>query len=152
MNAIADKARQNALQFECKKDGLKQLQSGEWTLSLKVHANDVPADLLTAAMGTRYMAAIVEVGDDEQPICKPKDADTHRLSRQAAMLCQDPMFKAFLTSKRPALAPQSINGDWAAGEVRRICSVGSRSEFDTNPEAAARWRDLKADYEAWKIT
>ena len=71
MNA-ADKAIANSLQFECKKDGLKQLQSGEWTLSLKVHANDAPAPLLTAPMGTRYMAAIVELNDDETPVEQPK--------------------------------------------------------------------------------
>ena len=145
---IADKATANALQFECKKDGLKQLQSGEWTLSLKVHASDVPPALLVAAMGTRYQAVIVEIGDDEQPVVQ-KPENKHRLSQQAAILCNEPAFRTFLA--RDCSDIHMFDICMAEDAVRDFCVVMSRSEFDTNAEAAARWRDLKAEYEAWKL-
>ena len=152
MNAIAEKARAAAMQFESKKDGLKQLQSGEWTLSMKVHADDVPAGLLTAPMGTRYQVVIVELGDDEQPVEQKPAEDNHRLSRQAAMLCGDTLFTQFISEmmKRKYIINQIPND--VAECVRRHCQVQSRSEFDTDPEAAKRWRDLHADFEGWKIT
>lgn len=164
---IADKAVKNALQFECKKDGLKQLQSGEWTLALKVHPADVPAPLLTAAMGTRYMAVLVEVGDDETPVEQPKQADKpddmatvgdmlkarHRLSRQAAMCCDDARFRAFLADQIAGFDNDApLDAEWAVFAVRDLCDVDSRAEFDTDHEAATRWRDLHAEFEAWRLT
>ena len=149
---IADKAVKNALQCECKKDGLKQLQSGEWTLALKVHPADVPAPLLTAAMGTRYMAVLVEINDDETPVDQPTDQkpdDKHRLSRQAAMCCSSELFWSWLAEEG---GTRPKDQEEAARIVRNWCQVQSRSEFDTNPEAAAGWRNLHAEFEGWKIS
>lgn len=66
MSAIAAKARAVAASLECKKDGLRQTQAGEWKLTLTVL--DLPAWLMSAKMGTRLMAALVEIGDDEEPV------------------------------------------------------------------------------------
>ncbi len=156
----SDKARANALQFECKKDGLKQLQSGEWTLALKVHPADVPAPLLTAAMGTRYMAVLVEVSDDETPVEQPteqKQADKHRLSRQAAMCCDDQMFQAFIqhrmSGQYAAVTRRNTNftsRDVAACCVRNYLNIKSRSEIDTDQNIATIWSNLHGEYLTWK--
>jgi hypothetical protein len=149
----ADKARELAVYFEAKKDSLAQRQSGEWKLAFTVQPGDVPTDLLKAAMGTRYMVALVEIGDDEtpveRPVEKPKD-NPHKLSQQAAMLCGEGRFQAFLSAQCPNGFP--YDDIESARRVRVLCRVDSRAELDANPEAAARWRNLKAEYEAWLIT
>jgi len=71
----------------------------------------------------------------------------HHLSRQAAMCCNDKMFQVCLSELYDT---HCFNSDQAADIVRQECLVDSRAEFDTNPEAAARWRNLHASYEAWK--
>ena len=149
----AEKAIANALTFECKKNSLGQAQSGDWKLSFTVAPMDVPMALLKAAMGTRYKAVIVEINDDETPVVQ--DKPSHKLSQQAAMLCGDMQFRAFLHYEHNAgidgSSSPKVAEAIAAKVVRQICQVQSRSEFDTDPEAAARWRDLKAEYEGWKL-
>jgi hypothetical protein len=34
--------------------------------------------------------------------------------------------------------------------VRSILAVSSRRELNTDPNAAARWKSLRADYDAWR--
>lgn len=152
---IADKARALAVNFEAKKDSLAQRQSGEWKLSFTVKAEDVPTELLKAPMGTRYVLALVEIGDDELPVEKPKD-NPHKLSQQAAMLCEDARFQAWLQDKFKSAwltyPAHTRPVDVAASIIRSKLAVLSRSELDTNPEAAARWRDLYAEYQAWLRT
>lgn len=63
----ADLARQNAIAIELKKDGLSQKQSGDWTLRFTVQAADMDPRLVQAAMGQRFMAALVAIDDNEMP-------------------------------------------------------------------------------------
>jgi len=155
MNAISDKARTAAMQFEAKKNSLTQVQSGDWKLQFTVSAQDVPAGLLTAAMGTRYVVAIVEVNDQEEPVEQKPASNPHRLSQQAAMLCGEQKFQAYLMSVFRETWEGSTKydrTDIAADTVRLICGVSSRSEFDRSPRAANEWRDVKASFEMWKLT
>jgi hypothetical protein len=122
MNAIAETARANALQVEAKKHALRQQQDGCWILTLKVHQHDMPQEIMTAAMGARYVMALVEIGDDEQPlpphpaVAAPRPAhvppappagenkqkrpfESMAPSQQAGMLCQDLAFQRFLTEE-----------------------------------------------------
>ncbi len=72
-------------------------------------------------------------------------ADKHRLSRQAAMCCDDMLFRTFLSNEKGVLV-----GDGAAEATRRLCLVASRAEFNTDPAAAARWETLHGEYLLWK--
>lgn len=72
MTDLATIARANAYQVEARKHALRQQQDGCWILTLKVHSNDMPEDIMKAAMGQRYVCAMVAVGDDEKPIEKPR--------------------------------------------------------------------------------
>lgn len=53
--------------FEAKKHAYRQTQDGV-VISFVVHPNDLNAALAVAPLGTRYMVAVAEIGDDEQPI------------------------------------------------------------------------------------
>lgn len=83
---------------------------------------------------------------------EPFEADPPRppkpLSQLAAMTCNEGGFHRFLAEKGDYQVKDAAD---AATYVRLICGVKSRAEFDTNVHAAAKWRDLKAEYEAWKM-
>jgi hypothetical protein len=55
------------------------------------------------------------------------------LSQWVALRCKDPLFWRFL---------QVPNEASAIHQVRMLCSVASRAEFDRNPEAEARLHQI----------
>jgi len=56
-----------AIHFEAIKYAFRQNKEGV-VISFVVHPNDLPDGMLTSAIGSRFMIALVEIGDDEQPI------------------------------------------------------------------------------------
>lgn len=126
--------------FEAKKDGLRQTQDGLWKITLTVHPDEDLGPMLSAAMGTRFMVAYAEIGDDEQPVQEPKQRSR---TREAGILCNDLTFHEWLGGMG-----WIVNDDNDAAVVVRVkCEVDSRREFDTDPEAAARWDALKDRFE-----
>jgi hypothetical protein len=157
----AEKARDNALCFECKKDGLQQRQSGDWVLRFTVQAIDMHQTILSAAMGTRFQCVLVELNDDETPVDhKAKERDKWRdlgPVKQAALRCKEPVFWAFLCEKGATDDdPECYDVDSekvAAVVVRTICGVSSRSELSKPGMSQARikWYDLDNAFQAWKV-
>jgi hypothetical protein len=152
-------SERDGIQIEMKKNSLKQLQSGDWIVSFTASQIDFPTELATSAMGQRFMAVLVPLGDFEDVPTSQKPENKHKLSQQAAMLCNDGRAHRFFATQH------AIDWDFwireekdgnpnnvAAHVVRGICGVESRAELDTNTEAAARWRNLKAEYEGWLLT
>jgi hypothetical protein len=149
----AKKARDNAICFECKKDGLRQRQSGEWCFSLTVKAEDMDTRITGALMGTRYQCALVEVNDDETPVDhKAKERDKWRdlgPVKQAGIRCADPVFQAFLREHYE----ETISDEEGAAEcVRYACNVLTRSDLGKPGFADQRilWFDLDNKFGAWK--
>lgn len=66
MTDLAAVARENAVHCEAKKYAFRQNRDGV-VLSFVLHPNDLPASIATAAIGTRYVLALVELNDDETP-------------------------------------------------------------------------------------
>lgn len=162
---LADLARTNAIPLEVKKDGLQQRQNGDWVLRLVIQAADMDQRITSAAMGTRFMAALVEVGDDElpkeksAPVVEPearqptlKENKAWRdlpPSQQAAMRRNEPVFAAFLKEEQPTAWREFQD---AADCVRSICCVTSRSDLNTNQGARVIWHQLDSQYQAWRTT
>jgi hypothetical protein len=145
----AQRARANAIPLEVKKDGLRQRQSGDWVLSLVIAATDMDARITGAAMGTRYQCVLVEVDDDESP----KEDSTKQLWRdlgpvkQAALRCRDPVFWAFLEEEKRFRVRSE---EEAAGSVRTICDIASRSDLAKLTPAKLVWHGLDNEFQAWK--
>src|SRR5262249_51157344 len=103
----ADVARECAISFEVKKDGLTQRQSGDWQLRFTVQSVDMDNRLTQAPMGTRFQCVLVEVNDDESPRDhKGEQRNAWRdlgPTKQAGIRCADPIFWAYL---REELASQ----------------------------------------------
>lgn len=147
--SAAEKAVANAIPLEVKKDGLQQRQNGDWVLRLVVQAADMDPRLTNAAMGTRFQAALVEVGDDELPKEQPKKAMDWREvqpTAQAGIRCADPRFRDYLAVE---YGIETNTPEDAAKALRKITNVNSRTEFSTNPKARVLWHQLDSAYRDW---
>ncbi len=111
--------------------------------------------------GHRFMAALVEIGDDEQPVVnqsvtteKPKGG---ALSKLAGMWCYEPEFYYFIRPVYDRFMGGDGNGygdvtpdndfggvlsKYNAHCIKVICEIYSRAELDHDPEAAEKFHML----------
>lgn len=170
----AEQALQNTITFEAKKDSLRQSQSGDWKIAFTVQGIDMDTRLSKAAPGTRYVAVLVEINDNEIPVSQAeKESSTKRPSHtpakllpdtapagakrdwrdvqpaaQAGIRCNEPTFVAFLNETRNY---RITGADEAAEAVREICGIHSRVELGTKHAARVLWHQLDTEYQAWKL-
>jgi hypothetical protein len=98
--------------------------------------------------GHRFMAALVEIGDDEQPVQQPKP-QLGQYCSMAVSWCARPDFWEFLQSQyaREVSTPYG-----AASAVKQLTCVASRKEFDENEKAKAAFvKYIKAPYQKWVL-
>lgn len=146
MTTEAEAAREHAMQIEAKKDGLHELKNGEWTLKLRLISSEIPIPLVRAAMGTRYILALVEIADNEEPV----QTVGKSYARRAAVCCKEPAFWEFC---RETFHFERITHEEAAIEfVREYCGVASRSELIENTRPGAKWKMLYLDYQNWLMS
>ena len=143
--SVAERALVNAIPLEIKKDAMRQTQSGDWKITFTVQAADMDQRLTSAAMGTRFQAALVEIGDDEQPKGK-LDWREVQPTAQAGIRCNDPRFWQYLWEEQGL---QTTDKAEAEENVRRMCGVKSRSEFSTNHKARMFWHQLDEAFREW---
>lgn len=160
--------------FEAKKHAYRQTQDGI-VISFTCHPNDVSAEMALAALGTRYMVAFSEIGDDEKPlgaeVARKSDEETHGvdnvagerpagqakdrrpfsslpLSQQAAIRCQDVEFRFWLRDNwQIGDGYIEPNSERAADFVRTFCNVDTRAKLDTETGPAERWKYLELQWQ-----
>jgi hypothetical protein len=70
---------------------------------------------------------------------------------EASMKCGEASFQRFLAERHASDDDGDLRDTAAAGSVlRRALAIGSRKDLNTDPEAAQRWRDLRAEFQAWE--
>lgn len=163
--------RDAAINCEVRKIAYRQTKDGV-VVSFVLHPNEVPSELANAHLGTRYMIALVEIGDDDQPkggdrteagrISEQLDTaprqetktggarswDSMSAAQQAGILCADKAFQKFITEKNGwAWQP---NDEQAAQYIRDYCDVQSRSNIDTTPGRRVLWDNLVAGFRTWQ--
>jgi hypothetical protein len=107
-------------------------------------------DLLVG--GTSYLQFMLDLYDDAcaairslRPPPEPKPTD---YTQQCAILCGDRRFQRFLHEQHgldnydDKIRVESC--------VRSMLSIQSRKQLNEDPEAAARWDSMRADYYTWK--
>ncbi len=164
-------ARAAAMQMECKKHELRQLQNGEWKITFSIHPDEMPQAMMTAAMGTRFIMAVVEIGDDEKPVKQeerttkkpqkhaensaktddstppPKWGDM-KPSNQAGIRCEQDAFRKYMLDV-VFVGNIAVDNVSTAEMVRSYCGVMSRSELDSDDEAHQLWIELDESFRAW---
>ena len=128
-----------ALQFEARKVALKQDRTG-YILTLSLHPDEIPEELLRDFVGARYACALVRIQDDESPT-----PYTNRVQK-AGMLCRNPAFQEFIADR---LVGRSVNEDQTAAALCKQCGITSRSELNGNVQAQEIFDAMVLDFENW---
>ena len=145
--SAAERAVMNAIPLEIKKDAMRQTQSGDWKITFTVQAADMDQRLTSAAMGTRFQAALVEIGDDELPKEKGKlDWRDVQPAAQAGIRCAEPRFRDYLAVEHGI---NTKTAQEAAEAVRNLCGVNSRAMLGVNHKARTLWHQLDSGYREW---
>ena len=133
------------LQFEAVKVALKQDKTG-YVLTLSMHPDDIPEDLLRDFVGSRYQVVMVRLGSDEQPMDKQEEFAGDRAVRIAGMLCRDPSFWHWLyTDDRIFTEDMEEATEW----VRNYLDIPSRADLKTNRAAQLALDKLYREYQEW---
>ncbi len=163
MTFEAEVAKDAAYDIECKKDGFRQVQSGDVKLTLTLNPQDIPATLYTDAMGQRYRMFLVPLNDDDTPRptiqnsgpasqqAAPEAAPHKRPTplpaiplpyvKRAAMLSNDPDFWIFA---------KVSSAEEAADHIRHVCGVNSRRDIDGDADAMRAFDLLYNSADHWK--
>lgn len=155
--------------FEAKLHGFRRTQDGV-VISYVVNPHDVSAEMATAVLGTRYMIAFSEIGDNGKPVAgssngrtsdfdsdnagstpapaskERKPFDTLPLPQQAGIRCGDAQYAMFLMDTYPSTAAKYNE---AADVIRDLCGVPSRAELASDKEAVSKWNSIEANYQDW---
>jgi hypothetical protein len=134
------------LQFEGLKVALKQNKDG-YVLTLNVHPDDIPEELLRDFVGARYQVVMVRLGDDEEPLDRQEAFGGEQAIQAAAMLCRDPEFWDYLHDDLQII---DLSEKDASNWLRDAIGVISRSELKTNQAARENLARVRREYQEWK--
>jgi hypothetical protein len=129
-----------ALQFEAKKVALKQNRDG-FILTLALHPDEIPDELIRDFVGARYACALVRINDDESPV------QYNNKVRDAGIVCRQPLFQQFL---RDEYSLNVTNETEAAEHLCRMCNIQSRTELNGNAVAIKSFDSLLNSFSRWK--
>jgi hypothetical protein len=132
-----------AMNFEAIKVAIKQDATG-YVLTLRIHPDEVPEQLLRDFVGARYGAAMVRINDDETPAFKHIDETV----KKAGMLCRSKNFQNFMQENFDS----ELTEKSAAEAIHKVCFINSRSELATNQAAKKIFNDLLNEYDIWSQT
>lgn len=132
-------------QFEGKKVALKQTKDGH-VLTLAIHPDETPDELLRDYVGARYMVVMVRLGDDEKPLNREEYAGA-QLVKLAGMLCRDRQFWEFLYEKGMLF---ETNEESCVEWMKSYLNIASRADLKTNIEAQGALKLIYGEYKEWK--
>ena len=120
------------MQFECRKVALKQDRTG-FVLTLAIHPDESPEELLRDFVGARYACVMVRLQDDESATVYDNRV------QKAGMLCRNPEFQEFLMCD---------NETDAAHMLCKRCGIKSRTELHGNIDAKMKFDALLHEFES----
>lgn len=94
---------------------------------------------------------VVQLEDHRQAPEEDDDFTPPRpLSQIAAILCNNAVFQKFIQEESEGWDHRPTS-DEATNWLRAVCGIESRKELNTNEVAAARFRKIRGQYEAWRL-
>ena len=130
--------------FESIKTALRQTKDGI-AITLVGHPNDVPADLMSDPIGSRYMVGMARLADDDTIITPPSVREANKIVNQAGMLCREDSFQDWLFDQ--GLIFEKTESA-AADAVRLHCGIHSRIELKSDKKAQALWFEMLGEFES----
>ena len=133
--------------FEAVQVALKQDKTG-FVLTLSIHPDEVPEEILRDFVGARYQVVMVRLGADERPM-KREQEYAHDPTRMAGIMCREAAFHQFLFEAGHIFM---TNEEEATNWLKEYLDVQSRTEIKDNPQALQKLRGIHQEYQAWKTT
>jgi len=134
------------LQFEGIKVALKQDKTG-YVLTLSMHPDDVPIELLRDFVGARYQVVMVRLNGDEEPMDRQNEFEGDQYVRTAGMLCKDTQFWEYLYEDSQILEENERTvTEW----LRNYLGIKSRAELKINKQAREHLGQLLKEFTEWK--
>ena len=132
------------LQFEAVKVAMKQDKTG-FILTLNIHPDEVPVDLVRDFVGARYQVVMVRLNGTDKPMNRDVEYQRDAI-RAAGILCRNKAFAKFLIENGQIFddAEQAVI-DW----LKETLGIQSRSELKDNMDAATKFWKIKEEFELW---
>jgi hypothetical protein len=127
----------NALQFEGVKIALKQDRTG-YVLTLTIHPDEIPDELLRDFVGTRYGVAMARIESDETARVYDNRVKT------AGKLCRSKEFQDWVGVQ---LGLNIVTEETAINYLYDRCGIASRTELNGNTEAQKKFDEMLEEYE-----
>jgi hypothetical protein len=98
--------------------------------------------------GKRFMAVLVELGDDEQPVQQPRKDTRGPLCREACDYCAMLEFRDWMQAAHGSIAGSENDAKlWLYARLK----VSSRKELDTDEMAGGRFvREIRVPFMRWQ--
>lgn len=133
------------LQFEAVKIAMRQDRSG-YILTLNVHPDEAPEEVLRDFVGARYQVVMVRLSDGDTPMNRDHEYARDPV-RMSAILCKDEDFAEFLYDTGQIFQKdQATVIEWLREELK----IQSRSELKDNREAARHFWFINQEFMQWK--
>ena len=124
---------------------IRQDRTG-YVLTLSVHPDEVPIEMMRDWVGARYQVVMVRLNDVDQAMIRDRDLPQN-LSKQAGILCKDLSFQKFLFESGEIF---DMNEDDATDWLRDAVGIKSRSELQTKPQAGQQFLLINQEFLTWK--
>jgi len=132
-------------QFEAKKVALKQTKDGH-ILTLSIHPDEIPEEILRDFVGARYMVVMVRLADTEVPFNRDEFVGA-KLVKSAGIMCRNEQFWEFLHSEGNIFKKnEKETTEW----LYDYLNVPSRSDLKTNLKAQQLFEELIQEFKTWK--
>lgn len=116
-------------------------------MTLRMHPDQIPEDLLRDYVGARYQCVLVRLDGNDKPMNKEIEYAGDRLVQLSGMYCRNPDFWDFLYDRLQITIPcESETTEW----LRTHLGVQTRAELRTNSNARDRFNLLHEDFITWK--
>ena len=124
---------------------MKQDRTG-YVLTLSVHPDEVPDEILRDFVGARSQVVMVRLNGNDQPMIREQEYAPDPV-KIAGILCRDVDFHRFLVEiGNIAEANEKSTIDWMRNEL----GIASRTELKTNTDAARHLFAINEEFKAWK--
>lgn len=133
------------LQFEAVKIALKQDKTGI-ILTLNIHPDELPTDLIRDFVGARYQVVMVRLTDEDKAM--NRDAEYARDPvRSAGILCRDKKFAQYLFQKGQIFESKEEDAiEWLKQEI----GIESRTELKDSQLKANKFWSINEEFKLWE--
>jgi len=133
------------LQFEAVKIAMKQDKTGH-ILTLNIHPDELPVDLMRDYVGARYQVVMVRLNDENRPMSRDQEYSRDPV-RTAGILCREKQFAQYLFDKEQIFEKKEADViEWLKMEL----DIESRSELKEELQKAKKFWAIYEEYQQWK--